>query len=103
MTPQNKRNSDNDNNYQDLSELKVTMKYVQGDVAETKADVKELREIITTSTIAMEARLQARIDMIDARTRNTPLVERVVFGLVGLILFAVAGALVSIVVIKGGI
>lgn len=98
-----KRNTNNDNNFQDLSELKVTMKYVQGDVAETKADVKELRELMSTGLVAMEARLNSRIDAIDQRTRNTPLVERVVFGLVGLILIAVAGALIGIVVVKGGV
>lgn len=97
-----KRNTNNDNNFQDLSELKVTMKYVQGDVAETKADVKELRELVSTGLVAMEARLTSRIDALDTRTRNTPLVERVVFGLVGLILIAVAGALIGLVVIKGG-
>lgn len=101
--PANDRNKNNDNNFQDLSELKVTMKYVQGDVSETKADVKELRDIITTSSIAMEARLNARIDALDVRTRNTPVVERVVFGLVGLILVAVAGALIAVVVQKGGV
>lgn len=97
-----KKNNSGNNNDHDLAELKVTMKYVQGDVAETKADVKELRDLLSTRLVAMEARLNARIDAIDQRTRNTPLVERVVFGLVGLILIAVAGALIGLVVLKGG-
>lgn len=87
---------------QDLAELKITMKYVQGDVSETKADVKELRDLISTGMVAMEARLNSRIDAIDQRTRNTPLVERVVFGLVGLVLVAVGTALVALVVVRGG-
>lgn len=99
----NKKSENRETHDQDLAELKITMKYVQGDVSETKADVKELRDLISTGMVAMEVRLNARIDAIDIRTRNTPIVERVVFGLVGLILVAVAGALIALVVTKGGV
>lgn len=43
-----------------------------------------------------------KVDEVDYRTRNYPLVEKVVFGLVGLILIAVVTALVAVVVSAGG-
>ena len=95
------KNTQSNKQGSDFTTLSVTVEYIKGDVSETKADVKELREIIMNQNIAMEARLNARIDVIDSRTRNTPLVERVVFGLVGIILIAVMGALVGLVVIGG--
>lgn len=74
-----------------------------------KPAIKDIREILSRDVYAPKtevAELKAEIEKLRAelekekeRTRNYLLVERVVFGLVGIILLAVVGALVGLVVI----
>lgn len=74
-----------------------------------KPAIKDIREILSRDIYAPKtdvAELKAEIEKLRTelekekeRTRNYLLVERVVFGLVGIILLAVVGALVGLVVI----
>lgn len=57
------------------------------DITELRAEIKELKD-----ELAKEKE----------RTRNYGLVEKVVFGLVAIVLMTVAGAIVALVVVTGG-
>lgn len=75
--------------------LKDIREILSRDVYAPKTDVLELKAEI--------AELKKALDFEKERTRNYAIVEKVVFGLVGLVLLAVVGALVGLVVIgKGG-
>ncbi len=75
--------------------LKDIREILSRDVYASKTDVNELKAEIETLKTALVDETK--------RTRNYEIVEKVVFGLVGLILLAVVGAVVGLVVIgKGG-
>ena len=74
--------------------LKDIREILSRDVYAPKADVAELKAEI--------AELKRQLDAEKERTRNYAIVERVVFGLVGVVLLAVIGALVGLVVIGRG-
>lgn len=71
--------------------LKDIRDILSRDVYASKVEVAELKKQIEALEKALEKEKE--------RTRNYLLVERVVFGLVGVILLAVVGALVGLVVI----
>jgi len=71
--------------------LKDIRDILSRDVYASKTEVADLKKEIEELKLALEKEKE--------RTRNYLLVERVVFGLVGVILLAVVGALVGLVVI----
>jgi len=71
--------------------LKDIRDILSRDVYASKVEVADLKKQIEALELALEKEKE--------RTRNYQLVERVVFGLVGVILLAVVGALVGLVVI----
>lgn len=71
--------------------LKDIREILSRDVYASKTEVAELRAEIVELKKALEAEKE--------RTRNYAIVEKVVFGLVGLVLLSVLGAVVGLVVI----
>ena len=73
---------------QDIRELLSRDIYApKAEVAELRQEIKDLKDELATEK---------------ERTRNYAIVEKVVFGLVGVVLLAVIGALVGLVVIGRG-
>lgn len=82
-------------------EIKATLKYQGDDIRSMRDDIKSLRDDVIKAAERQEERLLAQIKIVDLRTRNYPLVEKIVFGLVSLILVAVVTALIALVVTHG--
>lgn len=75
--------------------LKDIREILSRDVYAPKSDIVDLKAEIETLKTALADETK--------RTRNYEIVEKVVFGLVGLILLAVVGAVVGLVVIGKGV
>lgn len=104
----------------DVAELKTTMKYVQKDVADTRTDIKELSGEVIAARIDSERRIMEmisrnfaenkesiksvddRLKVVEKKTTNSPLVEKIVFGLVAIVLLSFATAVVGLVIVVKG-
>lgn len=80
---------------QDENGVRVTLEYIQRDVAETKENVKTLRALFTS--FETERLSKVEIAIVKLASEVEP-IKRVVYGLVAMILTGVIGAVLYMVI-----
>lgn len=92
-----------------IKEVGIHLGYISKDVAELKDLIKEQSDHYVTFGFieALKAEADAehkdyreRIASLEAKTTSYPLIEKVVFAGVGLVLISVLGAIVGLVILK---
>lgn len=92
-----------------IKEVGIHLGYISKDVAELKELINKQAEHYATLNFVEALKVEAdlehkdhreRIERLEIKTTSYPLVEKIVFAAVGLVLVAVLGALIGLVVIK---